>query len=246
MTPYFDRDGIVIYNARCEDVLPDIDPASVDLLLTDPPYNVTENNGRDGTTVGKVKRADGSYREVRRDFGEWDREFDPSKLLAHATRLLVDRGGFLAFTSDRLIGAYVADPSLHHMRTLVWLKTNPAPQFPGNYQSSCEWVVWQGKGGPPTFTGGGAVPNVHRAAIPATSRRSHPNAKPLSLIIRLLGLHSKPGDLVLDPYMGSGPIAQACHELGRRYIGIELVEDYCKVAVSRLAQQTLDLSGGAA
>jgi len=56
---------------------------------------------------------------------------------------------------------------------------------------------------------------------------------------------TEPGDLVLDPYMGSGPVAQACADLGRRYIGVELVEEYCAVAVKRLSQQTLDLTGGA-
>ena len=54
-----------------------------------------------------------------------------------------------------------------------------------------------------------------------------------------------PVDLVLDPYMGSGPVAQACSDLGRRYIGIELVEEYCRVALSRLKQQTLDFGGAA-
>lgn len=55
---------------------------------------------------------------------------------------------------------------------------------------------------------------------------------------------TEPGDLVLDPYMGSGPIAQACKEKGRRYIGIEIVEEYCRITVEhRLAQMALPLDG---
>ena len=50
---------------------------------------------------------------------------------------------------------------------------------------------------------------------------------------------TEPGDLVFDPYMGSGPVAKACQELGRRYIGVEIVEEYCQAAVGRLAQSPL-------
>jgi len=73
----------------------------------------------------------------------------------------------------------------------------------------------------------------------------HPTQKPVELMRWLVEKFTKPGDLVLDPYMGSGPIARACADLGRRYVGIEMVEDYCAIAVSRLSQQTLDLTGGA-
>ena len=52
---------------------------------------------------------------------------------------------------------------------------------------------------------------------------------------------TEPGDLVFDPYMGSGPIARACLDLGRRYVGIEIVEEYCQTAVNRLGQLALAL-----
>ena len=58
VNPYYEQDGIVIYHADCRDVLPTLEP--VDLVLTDPPYNVSAFNGRDNTTIGKIKRADGS------------------------------------------------------------------------------------------------------------------------------------------------------------------------------------------
>jgi len=69
----------------------------------------------------------------------------------------------------------------------------------------------------------------------------HPTQKPVALMRWILDKWTEPGDLVFDPYMGSGPIAQACHELGRRYIGVEIVEEYCQTAVNRLGQQTLAL-----
>jgi site-specific DNA-methyltransferase (adenine-specific) len=70
----------------------------------------------------------------------------------------------------------------------------------------------------------------------------HPTQKPVALMRWcLLRANLKPGDLVLDPYMGSGPVAQACKELGLRYIGIELVVAYCEIAARRLSQEVLDL-----
>jgi adenine-specific DNA-methyltransferase len=69
--------------------------------------------------------------------------------------------------------------------------------------------------------------------------------KPERLVQRILHIATNPGDLVLDSFLGSGTTAAVAHKMGRRYIGIELVEDYCRIAVSRLSQQTLDLTGGA-
>jgi DNA modification methylase len=75
-------------------------------------------------------------------------------------------------------------------------------------------------------------------------RGVHPTQKPTALMRWIVDRFTDPDDLVLDPYMGSGPVAQACHELGRRYIGCEVVEDYCRVAVTRLRQGVLNFDGG--
>lgn len=69
----------------------------------------------------------------------------------------------------------------------------------------------------------------------------HPTQKPAALMRWILERWTEPNQLILDPYMGSGPVAQAAADLGRRYIGIELEEQYCAAAVGRLAQQTLPL-----
>jgi site-specific DNA-methyltransferase (adenine-specific) len=69
----------------------------------------------------------------------------------------------------------------------------------------------------------------------------HPKARCPDALVLAAGAAHPPGALVLDPYMGSGPVAQACKELGYRYIGVELVEAYCQRAVNRLSQEVLDL-----
>ena len=69
----------------------------------------------------------------------------------------------------------------------------------------------------------------------------HPTPKPPELIRHFLRLHGKPGDLVLDPFMGSGVTLQEAKRLGMRAIGIECDEQWCKVAARRLAQEVLPL-----
>ena len=75
--------------------------------------------------------------------------------------------------------------------------------------------------------------------------RLHPNQKPLSVLTRLVEGVTLPGDLVLDPFMGSGTTLRAAKDLGRKSIGIEIEERYCEIAAKRLAQEVLDFGGAA-
>ena len=224
MTPYYvDADaGITIYHARCEDVLPSIDPADVGLLLTDPPYGIGYVVARQLVGVGNRRVWMGGGDPVIGD----DAPFDPTPLMVFP-------------------------------RVVLWGANNYADRLP----SSAGWIVWD-------KTGGGRGPNNTFADVElawsnvvsspvifrhlwkglvrdseAGQKVKHPTQKPVTLMRWIIDRWTEPGDLVLDPYMGSGPVARACADLGRRYIGIELVEEYCAVAVSRLSQQTLDFGG---
>ena len=220
MTVYYDRDGIVIYHADCRDVLPSIDPADVDLLLTDPPYGM--NHDTDYTRFTKGAARNSTHVRIANDA----EPFDPTSL---------------TFCNHAIIfGANHFSDCLPAGSWLVWDKRSPAGSK--NVMSDGE-VAWRSKGRG-VYIYSHPWDGFNRASERGTAH--HPTQKPAALMRWIIDRWTNPGDLVLDPYMGSGPVAQACHELGRRYIGIELVEDYCKVAVSRLAQQTLDLDGGAA
>ena len=211
MNPYYDEGGITIYNARCEDVLPDLDPATVGLLLTDPPYGID----LDTDYAGRMHRS-GPSKWTERVANDAE-PFDPDILLGYGRCLLFGAN----YYADRLpLGSWV-----------VWHKRDIAPVL-----SDCE-LAWHNCGGKRVSYFG--------SAISQDRPRLHPTQKPVALMRWIVEKWTDPGDLVLDPYMGSGPVAQACHELGRHYIGIELVEDYCRVAVSRLRQQTFDFGGAA-
>jgi site-specific DNA-methyltransferase (adenine-specific) len=245
--PVYDMDGIRIYHGDCLEVLPLLE--QVDHVITDPPYNVSARGvgGRANTTIGAVPRKDGTHREIVRDFGEWDHEWDAAPFLAHASRLIRPGGSLVSFTSEFLFAPYMCS-GLDHRALLYWRKTNPAPNFRKQIVRAVEMAVWQTQGGSWTFNAGGYRPNVWEGPIlngftveNTDEKRVHPTQKPLWLMREWVELFTDPGDLILDPFMGSGTTLRAAKDCGRRAIGIELNETYVQVAIDRLRQSVLAL-----
>ena len=139
--------------------------------------------------------------------------------------------------------AWVADrmdrDGLSFFHSVIWDKRNPGLGW--RYRRQHEMVmVAHREGGKLAWANDKlAVPNVQSLAAPR--ERLHPNEKPIDLPARFITWHTSAGDLVLDPFMGSGTTARAAANLGRRFIGIELDERYCEIAARRLAQGVLDL-----
>jgi site-specific DNA-methyltransferase (adenine-specific) len=215
MRTAFDRDGITILEGDCAEVLPGIDPASVGLLLTDPPYGInleTDYSAMDGGTT---------YRPVAGD----ERPFDPTPLLR--------------FPHLALFGANYYAPTLPLGGWVVWLKA-ASPEMLGRTWLADAELLWHNRGGR-------AVEVFHwhwNGPCRKGERGSflHPTQKPVALMRWLIEKWTQPGDLVLDPYMGSGPIAQACLETRRRYLGVEIDPAYVQTTIEhRLGQATLPL-----
>lgn len=227
--PYYDQDGITIYNADCLDVLPQLEAGSVALVLTDPPYNV---RAADIALAGRAPMA--------RDFGDWDEGWHPGPSMAAWERALRPGGSVLAFTSDRLLSAYREGP-FKPRGTVVWQKDNPAPHPRPAYVQATEWIAWlQKEGAAAVWNAGGYTLNVEHDSAPSGGERTaHPTQKPIDLTKRLIRRHSNEGDLILDPFMGSGTTLRAAKDLGRRAIGIEINKDYCDIAIERLRQGVL-------
>jgi DNA modification methylase len=228
MTPYFVRDGITIYNADCMDVLPALSADDFAVMLTDPPYGQGYKQGR----------------RVNGQSSGWTSRWTDVSIEGDATTDCRDEA--LAWWGDRpalVFGTWKRTPPSGVREVLVWDKvvSTGMGALDVPWRPSWESVYVLGSG----FVGARGH-GVLRHSLPtlAQERKWHPTPKPLALIHDLLA--KCPPGAVIDPFMGSGPVAQACHELGRRYIGIELVEDYCRIAVSRLRQQTFDFGGDAA
>lgn len=90
--PYYQDAAVTLYLGDCLDTLPELAAQSINAIITDPPYNVTDRNGRDDTTIGRVARKDGTYREVNKAFGDWDRDWQPEPFISHTERLLIGGG----------------------------------------------------------------------------------------------------------------------------------------------------------
>lgn len=218
MTPYFDRDGIVIFHGRCEDVLPTIDPSTVALLIADPAYGYGQSAQRRSSRAKNDPGHDGDFAMIHGDL----EPFVPDHLFRFPRLVL--------FGANHYADKLPPSPSW-----LVWDKREDATP---DDNADAE-LIWTNLGGPVRtyrqcwrgFTRAKDALEPHK--------HLHPTQKPIALMIWLLERYTKPGDLVVDPYMGSGPITKACQLLGRRYIGVELVEAYCATTVNRLAQTVL-------
>jgi site-specific DNA-methyltransferase (adenine-specific) len=109
-----------------------------------------------------------------------------------------------------------------------------------HYRRNYEFMLVAQNGSPAyCWNGGNTTPNVLRIPKIIPSEHEHPTEKPVALMEYFINLHSKPGDLILDPFAGTGATLVAAKRTGRRYLGFELNPDYCAIAEKRLAQEVL-------
>lgn len=236
------RDNLSLINADSYVCLKELPENSIDLILTDPPYNL----GKYSTGNMKFEwRAD-----INNDLAEWDhRSFEPNKLKDDFLRLLKPTGNIFAFCSYNLIGQWheTFDPLFDTFQFFVWHKTNPVPKFrKAGFLNSCELVVcmWN-KGHTWNFGKQNEMHNFFESPICMSPERlkdpKHPTQKPVGLLKHLIGIASNEDDVILDPFMGVGSAGVAALEMGRRFIGIELEKAYFEAAKARLNSYQKDL-----
>ena len=240
MPPYYQENGIEIYNGDCLEVFKQISDESVDFVLTDPPYNISQKK--------KIFRdyRNGNNADINMDFGEWDYNFDPIPFLTECKRVLNKYGSIIVWTSEQLYGEYRRwfAEHMYPKQLLVWVKTNPLPQFRlVGYRQATELLFWalknkNTKDNPNfRFQTQSEMTNVFYAPIVGGKERTeHPTQKPLSITRKLIKIHCREGGIILDPFAGSGTTLVAAKELGRRAIGIEINKDYCDIAIKRIKE----------
>lgn len=226
--------------------LPD---GSVDLVFTDPPYNIS----KPGLFYRDYRS--GKNGDIRRDFGEWDYNFEPEPFLIEAKRVLSDDGQIVIWTSEQLYGRYHdwLQENMFPRQMIVWEKTNPVPQFRlMGYLQATELMIWATKtrlrkSNPNfIFMGQSEMKNIFRAPIVGGNERikilkdgkyvSHPTQKPLSICREIVKRHCRPDGMVVDPYAGTGTILLAAHMEGRNAAGSEIDVNYYDAAKRRLSQ----------
>ena len=256
MKPYYEADGITIYHGEACSTLAQLPEASVDVLLTDPPYSSGGmfRSDRTADPAQKYRGFSHSQSETRKptaDYGsfggdnrdQWTWIRWVMGWSMETLRVVRPGGHGFMFSDWRQLPA-ATDAAQFGGWTWrginVWDKGVGRP-MKGRFRNHLEYVVWMTNGPveaanvyPSALI---AVPTVH------SGEREHVAQKPVDLLKALLSV--MPGErlTVLDPFMGSGSTLVAARNLGHRCIGIEVEERYCEIAANRLAQGVLDLGG---
>lgn len=224
-----------IYPGDTYELIKQISTGSIDLILTDPPYNLSPYS------TGNIKL---SWRkEINNDLAEWDnKEFRPNDWVYEFKRILKPTGNIFAFTSYNMLGKWheAFDPEFDTFQFMVWHKSNPVPKIRrAGFLNSCELIVclWN-KGHTWNFTNQKEMHNFIESPICMGNERVnnpfHPTQKPIRVLEHIIKIASKPNDLVFDPFMGVGSTGVAALKLGRQFIGIEIDKKYFKSAAERL------------
>ena len=248
----------------CIEIMRGIPDASVDAVFADPPYNLqlgskTLYRPEDQTAARAVRDSWDSF-DSTEQYDEFTRAW-----LHECKRVLKPNGALWTIGSYHNIfrvGAMLQDMGFWILNDIVWVKTNPMPNFRGTrFTNAHETLIWATptKTGKYTFNyetmkklnGGKQMRSDWDINIclgeerlkDETGKSLHNTQKPLDLLHRVILSSTKPGDVILDPFMGSGTTAAAALELGRNFIGIEREESYVHAARNRITNtRPIDLS----
>jgi len=231
------------YQVYHDDSMSMIEDGSIDLIVTDPPMFLPRSEEIELTGRTPMKRDVGSWDVVENpleEFGRWAADF---------YRVLKEGGSLYVFISDRYISSFrdILERAGFSIRTLItWHKTNPAPQVRRHtYCVSTEfaWFVTKDSGHTFNWLGQNEMHNFIEVPIVAGAGRVHPTQKPVSILKKWIRISSNPGDIVLDPFAGSGSTGIAALELERDFVLIEKEKQYVDIIHERLIQATdFDLS----
>ncbi len=249
-----DKEGQIL-QGECLEVMASLPAASVDMMFADPPYNLQLS--------GELLRPNNHSRVDGVDH-DWD-QFETFKAydaftadwLKAARRLLKPDGSLWVIGSYHNIfrvGATLQDLGFWILNDVIWRKTNPMPNFRGRrFTNAHETLIWCARDKDSRYRFNyEAMKSLNDdlqmrsdwllplctgpERLKKNGKKAHPTQKPESLLHRAILASTEVGDVVLDPYFGSGTTGAVAKKLGRRYVGIEQDAEYVKIAEQRLAK----------
>lgn len=246
-----------ILHADCIPTMHSLPAASADLIFADPPYNLQLENALYRPNMTRVDAVDDHWDQFA-DFEAYDR-FTEAWLTA-ARHVLSDTGTIWVIGSYHNIyrvGKIMMDLGFWLLNDVLWIKTNPMPNFRGvRLTNAHETLLWAKK----TKSQQRYTFNHHTMKryndgkqlrsdwylplctgderLTLNGEKAHTTQKPEALLERVIVSSTRVGDLVLDPFFGTGTTGAVAKRLGRRYLGIEREERYVEVATNRLANVT--------
>jgi modification methylase len=244
----------VVMQGDCVEVMAELPAASVDLIFADPPYNLQLR--------GELHRPDNSRVDAVDE--TWDRfasfaAYDAfaRDWLAAARRLLKPDGAIWVIGSYHNVyrlGAALQDAGFWILNDVVWRKSNPMPNFRGKRLTNAhETLIWAARSDQSRYTFNYEAMKALNEGVQMRSdwliplctgaerlktpdgEKAHPTQKPEALLHRVLVASTRPGDVVLDPFFGTGTTGAVARRLGRRFVGIEREPAYIAAAARRIA-----------
>ncbi|HET6846121.1 MAG TPA: DNA methyltransferase [Anaerolineales bacterium] len=236
----------------CLQLLPGLPPKSVDLVFADPPYNLQLSQELYRPNMTRVDGVDDEWDHFKsvQEYDDFTRAW-----LTECRRVLKDTGTLWVIGSYHNIyrvGTIMQDLGFWFLNDIAWIKSNPTPNFRGvRFTNAHETLLWaqKNKGARYTF-------NHHamkalnddlqmrsdwylpvcsgRERLHVHGQKAHPTQKPEALLYRVILSSSNPGDLVLDPFFGTGTTGAVAKKLQRRWIGIEREQVYADLARKRI------------
>jgi len=220
MKPYYEDKYVTIYNADCREILPDL--PMVDLVLTDPSYGV-------------------NFKKSGEPYMAGDSVNLMPLILPMLYKLLKIEGALFIFSSvshlKDFLFSFETYFKMHNI--IIWDKVNPVyPHSKAHFQMQYEPIIYGSRG--LHYIQAKRPSDIIKCPIVRGKKRLHPTQKPVEVLIELLKPSLATGQLILDPFLGSGTTALAAIETKNKSIGIEIEEKYCEIAAKRCSQMVME------
>lgn len=224
--------------ADSKNIIKKIPDNTIDLILTDPPYNIGKYSTGNIPLPGRAP--------MNNDVAEWDLiDFNPEEWADEFVRILKPTGNLFIFTSYNQLGRWYdcLDHKFDTSNFMIWHKTNPAPKiFKAGFLNSCEMIFtcWNKKH-TWNFISQAEMHNFVQSPICMYPERlknpKHPTQKPVSILKKMITIASNKDDVIFDPFMGVGSTGVAAMELDRKFIGVEINPLYFNAAKERIDKE---------
>ncbi len=241
-----------IYAGDCIELMKEISDNSVDLIFADPPYNLQLNNELYRPNQTKVDAVNDEWDKFS-SFEEYD-EFSRN-WLSECKRILKDTGSIWVIGTYHNIfrlGTIMQNLGFWILNDIIWIKTNPMPNFKGTrFNNAHETLIWATKSSNSKYTfhyhslkifnddlqmrSDWIIPICQGGErVKLNGKKAHSTQKPEELLYRIIISTTNPGDIVFDPFSGSGTTAAVAKKLGRKYLAFEKDKTYVKISLERL------------
>ena len=236
------NEKIYLLHGDCLDEMKNIKTSSVDLILTDPPFNLGLFMKQRGTNLSKLR--DNHFSGSNWDnlpYEDW--EYLIAEFIKESSRVLKKAGALLIFSSILKVETIVRicqENKFYYKTTGIWHKTNPLPRNMNlHFVNSTEsWIYFVLDSKTGTFNNNDKlIHDFYESSNTSNKEKKHgkhPTQKPLEIMEHFVSILSNEKDLVLDPFMGSGSTGVAAKNLNRKFLGIELDKKYFNIAEKRI------------